>query len=93
MLDLAIEYAKREAADLIIANDPDADRCAIAINDPDHGWRMLRGDEVGAIIGKYLIEKDRINDGAYANSLVSSSLLSKMAKKAGIEFHETLTGF
>ena len=93
VLDLAIEYAKREVADLIIANDPDADRCAIAINDPDHGWRMLRGDEVGAIIGKYLIEKDRINNGAYANSLVSSSLLSKMAKKAGIEFHETLTGF
>ena len=93
VLDLAIAYAKREAADLIIANDPDADRCAIAINDPDHGWRMLRGDEVGAIIGKYLIEKDRINNGAYANSLVSSSLLSKMAKKAGIEFHETLTGF
>jgi phosphomannomutase len=93
VLDLAIEYAKRENADLIIANDPDADRCAIAINDPDHGWRMLRGDEVGAIIGKYLIEKDRINNGAYANSLVSSSLLSKMAKKAGIEFHETLTGF
>ena len=93
VLDLAIEYAKRESADLIIANDPDADRCAIAINDPDHGWRMLRGDEVGAIVGKYLIEKDRINNGAYANSLVSSSLLSKMAKKAGIEFHETLTGF
>jgi phosphomannomutase len=93
VLDLAIEYAKRENADLIIANDPDADRCAIAINDPDHGWRMLRGDEVGAIVGKYLIEKNRINNGAYANSLVSSSLLSKIAKKAGIEFHETLTGF
>ncbi len=92
-IDLAIEYAKREGADLVIANDPDADRCAIAINDPDQGWRMLRGDEVGAILGKYLIERDRINNGAYANSLVSSSLLSKMAKKAGIEFHETLTGF
>jgi phosphomannomutase len=92
-IDLALDYARREAADLVIANDPDADRCAIAINDPDHGWRMLRGDEVGAIVGKYLIEKDRINIGAYANSLVSSSLLGKMAKKAGIEFHETLTGF
>ena len=92
-IDLALDYAKREQADLVIANDPDADRCAIAINDPDHGWRMLRGDEVGAIVGKYLIEKDRINNGAYANSLVSSSLLGKMAKKAGIEFHETLTGF
>ena len=92
-IDLALEYAKRENADLVIANDPDADRCAIAINDPDHGWRMLRGDEVGAIVGKYLIERDRINNGAFANSLVSSSLLSKMAKKASIEFHETLTGF
>jgi phosphomannomutase len=92
-IDLAIEYAKREHADLVIANDPDADRCAIAINDPEHGWRMLRGDEVGAIVGKYLIEKDRIKNGAFANSLVSSSLLGKMAKKAGIEFHETLTGF
>ena len=92
-IDLALDYAKRENADLVIANDPDADRCAIAVNDPDHGWRMLRGDEVGAIVGKYLIERDRINNGAFANSLVSSSLLSKMAKKAGIEFHETLTGF
>jgi phosphomannomutase len=92
-IDLALDYAKRENADLVIANDPDADRCAIAINDPDHGWRMLRGDEVGAIVGKYLIDRDRINNGAFANSLVSSSLLSKMAKKAGIEFHETLTGF
>jgi phosphomannomutase len=92
-IDLALDYAKQENADLVIANDPDADRCAIAINDPDHGWRMLRGDEVGAIVGKYLIERDRINNGAFANSLVSSSLLSKMAKKAGIEFHETLTGF
>ena len=92
-IDLALDYASRENADLVIANDPDADRCAIAINDPDHGWRMLRGDEVGAIVGKYLIERDRINNGAFANSLVSSSLLSKMAKKASIEFHETLTGF
>ena len=92
-IDLALKYAKHEQADLVIANDPDADRCAIAINDPDHGWRMLRGDEVGAIVGKYLIDKDRINNGAFANSLVSSSLLGKMAKKAGVEFHETLTGF
>lgn len=92
-IDLALKYAKHEQADLVIANDPDADRCAFAINDPDHGWRMLRGDEVGAIVGKYLIDKDRINNGAFANSLVSSSLLGKMAKKAGVEFHETLTGF
>jgi len=93
VIDLAIEYAKRANADLVIANDPDADRCAIAINEPDHGWRMLRGDEVGAIVGKYLIEKNRVKNGAFANSLVSSSLLGKMAHQAGVEFHETLTGF
>jgi phosphomannomutase len=92
-IDLSLALAKKIDADIVIANDPDADRCAAAINDPATGWRMLRGDEVGAIVGKYLIDKDRINNGAFANSLVSSSLLGKMAKKAGIEFHETLTGF
>ena len=90
-IDLAIEYAKRENADLVIANDPDADRCAIAVN--DNGWRMLRGDEVGALIGKYLLDNGGANNQVFANSLVSSSLLSKIAKGSGIKFAETLTGF
>ena len=93
VIDLAIEYAKKHNADLVIANDPDADRCAVAVNDPESGWRMLRGDEVGVILGKYLVEKNISTSKAFANSLVSSSLLAKIAKKNGVKFHETLIGF
>jgi len=92
-IDLAIAYAKENNADLVIANDPDADRCAVAVNDLRTGWRMLRGDEVGTILGFYLISKNMNKDIAVANSLVSSSLLAKIAKKNGIAFYETLTGF
>ena len=93
VIDLAIEYAKKHNADLVIANDPDADRCAVAVNDPESGWRMLRGDEVGVILGKYLIENNKVAGKAFANSLVSSSLLAKIAEKNGVKFYETLTGF
>jgi len=92
-IDLALKYAKESSADLVIANDPDADRCAVAVNDPSSGWRMLRGDEVGVILGNYLIKNNSSASKAVANSLVSSSLLGKIAKKNGVNFHETLTGF
>jgi phosphomannomutase len=92
-IDLAIKYAKESNADLVIANDPDADRCAVAVNDPLSGWRMLRGDEVGVILGNYLIKNNNSASKAVANSLVSSSLLGKIAKKNGVNFRETLTGF
>jgi phosphomannomutase len=92
-MDLAIKYAKKHDADLVIANDPDADRCAVAISDESQNWRMLRGDEVGAILGKYLIESGKLTGKSVSNSLVSSTLLSKIAKKYGIRFEETLTGF
>ena len=88
-IDLALETARSFNADIVIANDPDADRCAVAINDGQ--WRMLRGDEVGAIFGEYLARKNA--RGVFANSIVSSSLLSKIADKYGINFVETLTGF
>ena len=93
VMDLAIKYAKKHDADLVIANDPDADRCAIAISDENQNWRMLRGDEVGVILGKYLIESGKLTGKSISNSLVSSTLLSKIAKKYGIRFEETLTGF
>ena len=93
VMDLAIKYAKKYDADLVIANDPDADRCAIAISDENQNWRMLRGDEVGVILGKYLIERGKLTGKSVSNSLVSSTLLSKIAKKYGIRFEETLTGF
>ena len=94
-IDLALEVAVNHGADLVIANDPDADRFAIAAQDPIHGWRMLRGDEVGIILGYYIatVRTDLIKKGAFGNSIVSSSALKKIASKYGIPFSETLTGF
>ena len=94
-IDLALEVAVNHGADLVIANDPDADRCAIAAQDPILGWRMLRGDEVGIILGYYIATErtDLIKNGAFGNSIVSSSALKKIAEKYEIPFSETLTGF
>ena len=89
-MDLAMALAARTHADIVVANDPDADRCAVAVPDA-HGWRMLRGDEVGALLAHHLIGRGRT--GTYANSIVSSSLLGKMAAAAGQPHEETLTGF
>lgn len=89
-MDLAMALAAEKRADLVVANDPDADRCAVAVPDA-HGWRMLRGDEVGALLAHHLIARGR--QGTYANSIVSSSLLGKMAAAAGQPHEETLTGF
>ena len=90
-IDLALENAKTFDADLVIANDPDADRCAAAIKDPVTGWRMLKGDELGALLGESIARKG--GSGIFANSIVSSSILRKIAKHYNFEFEETLTGF
>ena len=89
-IDLSLAKAKSVGADLVIANDPDADRCAAAINDPKHGWRMLKGEELGILLGDWIA---RTNNGNYGNSIVSSSALSKICKHYGRNFQETLTGF
>jgi len=90
-IDLALDTARAFDADLVIANDPDADRCAAAVKDPSMGWRMLRGDELGAILGESIARKS--SSGTFANSIVSSSILKKIAQHYGIDFKETLTGF
>ena len=90
-IDLALETAKTFDADLVIANDPDADRCAAAVKDPVTGWRMLKGDELGAILGESIARKSA--SGIFANSIVSSSILRKIAEHYNFEFKETLTGF
>ena len=92
-IDLALVTAKKVDADLVIANDPDADRCAAAIKDARGKWRMLRGDEVGALLGEYIAQRGVEKDGVMANSIVSSTILSKIAAHHGIQFRETLTGF
>ena len=90
-LDLALNTARTFDADLVIANDPDADRCSIAIKERDLTWRALRGDEIGAILGEVMSRA--IQKGTLANSIVSSSILSKIAAHHGMKFEETLTGF
>ena len=88
-IDLALAEARRRGADLVIANDPDADRCAVAA--PVGGsWRMLRGDELGALLGDDALRRGV--QGTYACSIVSSTLLSAMAEKYGQPFRHTLTG-
>jgi phosphomannomutase len=97
-LDLALETATREGADIVIANDPDADRAAVAAKDPASGaWRMLRGDEVGALLGAHIVARQAAGGeapgGVFANSIVSSRLLARIAAAAGYAHEETLTGF
>lgn len=94
-IDLSLKLAAEVGADIVIANDPDADRCAGALKDPKTGWRMMRGDEVGAVLGHYIATtmKESCFGKSFANSIVSSSILGKIARAHGIEFHETLTGF
>lgn len=89
-MDLSFAAARAADPDLIIANDPDADRCAVAVKD-DEDWRMLRGDEVGALLAAHLVARGA--RGVFAESIVSSSLLGRIAEKAGLPYEETLTGF
>jgi len=89
-IDLALARAAQIDADLVIANDPDADRCAVATV-VDGQWRMLHGDELGALLGDDALRHGRT--GTYACSIVSSSLLSTMAAAYGQSFAYTLTGF
>ena len=92
-LDMAMEQAREQGADLIIAVDPDADRCALAVPDPssETGWSPLSGDQTGSLLGEVLAARGLT--GSLANSIVSSRLLSRIARAHGLEHHTTLTGF
>ncbi|GGC99952.1 phosphomannomutase [Tersicoccus solisilvae] len=109
-LDLALAAARERGADLIIANDPDADRVALAVAH-DGDYRVLTGDETGALLGAHVLDRERraaaedqagAGTGAgglgsrrpvFANSVVSSRLLARIARQAGVEHRVTLTGF
>lgn len=89
-MDRLIDLARSSTADLAIALDPDADRCAVAVPD-GQGWRALTGDELGILLADHLIRKGR--PGVYATTIVSSSLLRALCEARGVEYRETLTGF
>ncbi|MEW2326871.1 phospho-sugar mutase [Micromonospora chersina] len=89
-VDKLVALAGMTGADIAIANDPDADRCAVAVP-ADGTWRMLRGDEVGALLADHLMRRGVT--GLYATTIVSSTLLRAMAAARGLPYDETLTGF
>ncbi len=95
-MDLSLADARERDADVIIANDPDADRCAAGIRSGGD-YRMLTGDEVGALLGWWIAERGRREgapvDGVYAQSIVSGTLLERIAADAGLGYATTLTGF
>jgi len=92
-IDLSLELARTLEADVVIANDPDADRCAAAVLDPHRGdWRMLTGDELGVLLGDHLVRRHGYQ-GVLARSIVSSRWLGRVADSAGLDASATLTGF
>jgi phosphomannomutase len=94
-IDAALAVARERGADLVVANDPDADRCAVAVPDPaaDGGWRMLRGDELGVLLGAFIADRGVDDDAVFACSIVSSRQLAAVCRAHCIEHRETLTGF
>jgi phosphomannomutase len=90
-MDLAMALADRSNADIVVANDPDADRCALGVPTPG-GWRMLTGDETGVLLGDHVLRHGS-GDRLVATTVVSSSMLRSIAAAYGARFAETLTGF
>ncbi|MGA5756801.1 phospho-sugar mutase [Nonomuraea bangladeshensis] len=91
-MDLAVALAAATGADLVLANDPDADRCAVGVPLPGGGCRMLTGDEVGGLLAEHVITHTT-GDRMVATTIVSSTLLGKIAAAHGVRYGETLTGF
>ncbi|GIJ70309.1 phospho-sugar mutase [Virgisporangium ochraceum] len=89
-MDLVTALAAETGSDLALANDPDADRCAVAVPSGT-GWRMLRGDEVGVLLADHLMRRG--TTGLFATTIVSSSLLKALCEARGHAYGETLTGF
>lgn len=92
-MDLVIDLARRHGAAIALANDPDADRLGAAIPTPDGGWRLLRGDEIGWLLADHILSNTDGDDRLVVTTLVSSSLLAKLAAEHGVHYAETFTGF
>ena len=96
-LDIANALAKKNSVDVLLANDPDADRFAAAVPNSSGDWITLRGDQIGSLLGWWMIERAKLTDsklaGTLANSIVSSMMLESIAESAGLQYESTLTGF
>ncbi|PAR29719.1 phospho-sugar mutase [Vibrio metoecus] len=92
-MDMVMALAKKVGAHLACANDPDADRFAVAARKADGEYQMLTGDQVGSLFGHYLLSQTDAHRQLVGNTIVSSSLLSKIAAAHGARYYQTLTGF
>lgn len=93
-MDLVLALAEREGADLVLANDPDADRLAVSIRADDGSYVALSGNEIGALLGHYVLDQgDAHGDRLVINSIVSSPMLGSIAHAHGARFEQVLTGF
>jgi phosphomannomutase len=93
-IDLALATAHNVGADIVLANDPDADRCALAAPDRSGNWRMLRGDELGSLLAWWITQRAHSTERRLlAHSIVSCSLLARIAEANGYDYARTLTGF
>ena len=91
-LDLALAEAKKMHADLVLANDPDADRLAVVVPDGE-AWRTFNGNEIGALLAEHLLKSSEGSDRLVVTTIVSSRMLKEIAKHHGVHYEETLTGF
>ena len=92
-MDMVIALADSVQAELACANDPDADRFALAARKNDGSYQMLTGDQVGILFGHYLLKHTEPSKQLVGNTIVSSTLLKKIAESKGAEYFQTLTGF
>lgn len=92
-MDMVVALAKEHGAELACANDPDADRFAVAVRKPDGEYQMLTGDQVGSLFGDYLLSQAGEHAPLVGNTIVSSTLLDKIAQAHGAQYYQTLTGF
>ncbi|WP_437729964.1 phospho-sugar mutase [Sorangium sp. So ce1335] len=99
VMDLALALAKKEGADLVLANDPDVDRLAVAVRRPDGEYVQLTGNQLGVLLGHYLLTERRAQGGGAKErrlvlaSCVSTPMLGAIAAALGVHYEETLTGF
>jgi phosphomannomutase len=96
-LEIALALAKKHSVDVLLVNDPDADRFAAAAPSASGDWITLRGDQIGSLLGWWMIERAKLTgskfSGTLASSIVSSMMLESIAKSAGLQYEPTLTGF
>ena len=93
-MDRVLALAEKEKADIVLANDPDADRLAVAVRAHDGTYTSLTGNEVGCLLGHYLLDQGPAGDGRLVvNTIVSSPMLGAIAEEHGARWEQTLTGF